>query len=193
MEITKAAGKFNSYKIDLSYGELVSLENALQDNHSGPIADELWAGIKWYLDKLPLPGEEKEKEGKDEEKGEEMGGEPMGELAIEMPPDAPSAIDPEMDVDELLPAAGDEEATGDELEDEPGEIEFEIEEPAGQLESEENGYICYYKGKRHECRAATTYEAQKKAVKHFGAKKSHEVTVKLAEKGGKPYNAMKRD
>lgn len=48
-----------------------------------------------------------------------------------------------------------------------------------------NGYICLYRGKTHEVHANTTYEAQQKAVAHFKAKKSYEVSVYLAEKDGK--------
>lgn len=47
-----------------------------------------------------------------------------------------------------------------------------------------NGYICFYKGKRIEVYADTTYEAQLKAAKVFKAKKSYEVSVTLAEVDG---------
>ena len=49
-----------------------------------------------------------------------------------------------------------------------------------------NGYVCFYKGKRIELRAATSYEAQQKAAAEFKAKKPHEVTVVLAEIDGVP-------
>ena len=49
-----------------------------------------------------------------------------------------------------------------------------------------NGYVCFYKGKRHEVEALTSYAAQQAAATHFRARKSHEVTVVLAEKGGAP-------
>lgn len=49
-----------------------------------------------------------------------------------------------------------------------------------------NTYIAFYKGKRLEIVAHTTYEAQQLATKSFMAKKSHEVTVMLIEKDGKP-------
>lgn len=48
-----------------------------------------------------------------------------------------------------------------------------------------NGYIAFYKGKKLEVHASTSYEAQKKAADQFKAKKSYEVTVMLAEKDGK--------
>jgi hypothetical protein len=48
----------------------------------------------------------------------------------------------------------------------------------------ENGYIAFYKGKRIEVYALTSYQAQIKAAEIFKAKKSYEVTVMLAEKNG---------
>ena len=53
-------------------------------------------------------------------------------------------------------------------------------------EETENGYIAYYRGKQMEVHAPTSYAAQKKAAEAFKAKKSWEVTVVLAERGGKP-------
>jgi hypothetical protein len=47
-----------------------------------------------------------------------------------------------------------------------------------------NGYVCFYKGKRVEVYADTSYEAQQKAAALLKAKKSYEVTVVLAEKSG---------
>ena len=47
-----------------------------------------------------------------------------------------------------------------------------------------NGYIAIYKGKRCEVYAASSYEAQTKAASIFKARRSHEVTVCLAEKDG---------
>lgn len=47
-----------------------------------------------------------------------------------------------------------------------------------------NGYVCFYRNKRTEVSADTSYEAQKKAATFFKAKKSYEVTVVLAEKSG---------
>lgn len=44
-----------------------------------------------------------------------------------------------------------------------------------------NGYIAFYRGKQVEVYAATSYEAQQKAAAVFKARKSHEVTVMLAE------------
>lgn len=53
-----------------------------------------------------------------------------------------------------------------------------------------NGYICYYKNKKTEVYANTSYEAQQEAAKRFKAKKAYQVNVVLAELGGEPvvYN-----
>jgi len=47
-----------------------------------------------------------------------------------------------------------------------------------------NGYVCFYKGKRVEVYADTSYAAQQKAAAMLKVKKSYEVTVMLAEKSG---------
>ena len=45
-----------------------------------------------------------------------------------------------------------------------------------------NGYIAFYRGRKVEIHADTSLQAQAKAAVLFRAKKSHEVTVYLAEK-----------
>lgn len=47
-----------------------------------------------------------------------------------------------------------------------------------------NGYIAFYKGRKIEIEAETTYKAQLKAAALFKAHKTFEVTVILAEKNG---------
>ena len=49
-----------------------------------------------------------------------------------------------------------------------------------------NGYVCFFAGKRFECYAETTGNAQQKAIEHFKPAKSkrHLVSVVLAEKNG---------
>ncbi len=53
-----------------------------------------------------------------------------------------------------------------------------------------NGYICYYKNKKIEVYANTSYAAQQEAAKKLGAKKAYQVSVVLAELNGEPvvYN-----
>ena len=47
-----------------------------------------------------------------------------------------------------------------------------------------NGYIAFYRNKKLEVMADTSYQAQQKAAAQFKAKKSYEVAVILAEKNG---------
>lgn len=49
-----------------------------------------------------------------------------------------------------------------------------------------NGYVCFYRGSRIEVRAATSYEAQQKAVAIFKARRAYDVTIVLADVGGMP-------
>lgn len=44
-----------------------------------------------------------------------------------------------------------------------------------------NGYVCFYKGRRLEIYAETSFVAQQKAAVIFKAKRVYEVTVVLAE------------
>lgn len=46
------------------------------------------------------------------------------------------------------------------------------------------GYVGFYKGRRAETEAETSYAAQKKLAKLFNAKRESDVTVVLAEKNG---------
>ncbi len=45
-----------------------------------------------------------------------------------------------------------------------------------------NGYICFWRGKRIEVRAESSYAAQLKAAALFKARKAYEVSVTLAER-----------
>lgn len=47
-----------------------------------------------------------------------------------------------------------------------------------------NGYKAFWRRKEIEVYAETSYEAQQKAAKLLGAKKTYEVTVVLCEKAG---------
>ena len=44
------------------------------------------------------------------------------------------------------------------------------------------GYIAFYKGKKVEVYAPSSYAAQKLASVHFGVKRSYEITVVLCER-----------
>ena len=48
---------FNDYQVELSYGQLVAMRNALEKDHSDPLSDELYAELNYYLQNIPGPGE----------------------------------------------------------------------------------------------------------------------------------------
>lgn len=50
-----------------------------------------------------------------------------------------------------------------------------------------NTYHAFYRGKKLELKAETTYKAQQEAVKLFKAKKAFEITIMLVAKGEEPY------
>jgi predicted Fe-Mo cluster-binding NifX family protein len=56
-----------------------------------------------------------------------------------------------------------------------------------------NGYIAFYKGKKCEVYANTSYEAQTKASAILKPKKQYEVTVILAEKDGENVTHRPQD
>ncbi|MBK3780101.1 hypothetical protein G3A43_07510 [Paraburkholderia aspalathi] len=47
-----------------------------------------------------------------------------------------------------------------------------------------NGYVGFFKGRRAETEAETTFQAQKQLAAIFKAKRQSDVTVMLAEKNG---------
>lgn len=64
MKISKDKANFNTYKAELTYGELITIRNAMQHHTGqGPEADEILSGLQWYLEKMPEPGEEPEGSG----------------------------------------------------------------------------------------------------------------------------------
>ena len=69
MEIKKKGASFNTYTVTLSFGEMQAIYSSLAKSHADPIADEMFMGLKYYMERLPGPGEEEEKG----EEGEEGG------------------------------------------------------------------------------------------------------------------------
>lgn len=48
---------FNDYAVEMSYGQLVAMRNALEAKHDDPLSDELYAELNYYLQNIPGPGE----------------------------------------------------------------------------------------------------------------------------------------
>ena len=120
MKIKKVEKQFNTYAVELSYGQLVAIRNALEQDHSNPLADEGYAEINWYLQNVPGPGEDQstfdaERDAAKKTK-EEAGEETDGEHA--------PATDTELEAGLPAPPSDDEEDLGAPLgstEDEPGD------------------------------------------------------------------------
>jgi hypothetical protein len=80
MKIQKKSGTYDFYTLEVSFTEMAAMLNSLETDHSNPISDEMYAAIKWYIERLPEPGsdETKLRNPADEEKELEKEGE--GEL-----------------------------------------------------------------------------------------------------------------
>ena len=50
---------YGIYVAEFSMGELKAIQAALADKHDGPVADELFQGLNFYLDRVPDPGQTK--------------------------------------------------------------------------------------------------------------------------------------
>jgi hypothetical protein len=116
MKLKKVEGQFNTYTMEISWGELEAIRGALEADHADPVRDELFAGIDWYMDNVPKPGEDKEDLKAREEQEKELG-ELAGEEGEEhmIPPPPGSEFEPEGEEPELGPAAGEEEELAPEL------------------------------------------------------------------------------
>lgn len=105
MEIKKAGQSYDKYALTVSYGELDVLINALKNNSTGAMADEMLHAMEWYSERLPEPGSEetslKELDDKDGE-SEEDGKDETSAVGRETPGDVDSYIDqpPEEDMNE---------------------------------------------------------------------------------------------
>lgn len=128
MIIKKKKGTFNDYDLQVSWGQLNAVYQALEQDHADPLADELFAELGWYLQNVPGPGEDEDeyKQAKDAEKaaldgGDAAGGEADPELLGQEVNGAPG--EPEGTEAPVGPEAPPEEA--DELLERPPEGEAE--------------------------------------------------------------------
>lgn len=108
IKIAKAKGTYNTYKLELSYGQMECIVQALQARHDDAIADELLAMFGYYMRELPGPGEEEDEveARKDAVTGAENSGE-EDDLPLPMPPGAETA-EPE-ELPELPPGPSENE------------------------------------------------------------------------------------
>lgn len=114
---------FNDYGVEMSYGQLVAVRNALEKDHADPLSDELYAEINYYLQNVPGPGESSDafkaerdaaKKTKDEA-GDEVSGEdaPATDTELEAGLPAPPSDDDE-DLGAPMGTTGEEGGEGDE-------------------------------------------------------------------------------
>lgn len=112
MKIKKVKGTYNDYSLEMSFGQLLAIKNALGADHADPVADELYAELDWYLTNIPGPGEDEEDIKKAEEA--EDSGLASPDAALPEPPGAeeeeeeekllpPEEPEPESEADRRLP------------------------------------------------------------------------------------------
>lgn len=113
MKLTKITGSFNEYRLEVSWGELEAIYEAMAQSHAGPVADEVYSGLKWYMDsRLPLPGEDdkKKKDGKDDVDAEADARLPDPDEFAQL--DRPAPESPAR-LAQVEPGAGDDDEPGD--------------------------------------------------------------------------------
>lgn len=122
IEMSKVKGTYNTYKLQLSMGQIEVIMNALEANHADPVSDELLATFQYYVKQLPGPGEDEEKFEAEKKamEGGAAGGE-TEETPIPMPPGGTAGT----------PPAGAEEEATFMPEEEPGEPAA-MEAPTGE-------------------------------------------------------------
>ena len=116
MELKKKAGAYDAYVMNLSYVELKALEQGLltANEHSGdpdpdPVRDAMLQGMRWYTERLPLPGEEEETAEDKEEQDEEL---PLPDTDFSEDDEKPGAPDSPDESPARLPEYSDENEPG---------------------------------------------------------------------------------
>lgn len=127
IKLSKTAGTYNTYKMELSFGQLEAIKAALQAKHDDAIADELLVMLDYYSQELPGPGEEKE-DTKARDKGVE---DAESDFPIPMPPGQETVAGS----DPLGKDAEEPDLEDPGLEDPEGEVEPEDEEEEDTEES----------------------------------------------------------
>ena len=112
---------FNDYGVEMSYGQLVAIRNALEKDHSDPLSDELYAELNYYLQNVPGPGESSDefkaerdaaKKTKDEA-GEPVSGETAPQTDTELEAGLPAPPDDDEDLGAPMGSTEDEGGPGE--------------------------------------------------------------------------------
>lgn len=140
MRLNKIKDTYNDYKLEVSWGQLEALKNALADTTPDPVVDELAAELEWYMNNVPGPGVDEEEYKAQEEQansalpdaGDEDDGSPIpmppdeepietiaGEGPVEEPGGGPEEIDLEAEETEPLPGGGEADFRASEQEELP--------------------------------------------------------------------------
>jgi len=115
MKLEKIKKTYNDYKLELSWGQVEAIAAALGQNHSDPLADELYAEWQWYMERVPGPGEDEEQI-EDQQKVAGEGGAPGAvegeDLPIPMPPGSEAGTAPEGEGGAATPPSDEEMGGG---------------------------------------------------------------------------------
>jgi len=140
MKLEKIKKTYNDYKLELSWGQIEAIAQALSQNHSDPLADELYAEWQWYMERVPGPGEDEE-EIEAQQKAAAEGGQPGAvegeDLPIPMPP-GKEAGTPPGEGEEVAPPS-EEEMAGAGAPGGGGGGEVGLPEPEGEPQTEPGG------------------------------------------------------
>lgn len=131
MVVKKKAKTFNDYTLELSYGQLEALMASLERDHADPVADELYAELQWYMQRVPGPGEEEDDQKAREEGAVETGAAPAGDVAGEDVPIPMPPAEGGVEGEEGMTPPGAEGEAGAEAEGAPG-AEGELTAPPGE-------------------------------------------------------------
>jgi len=128
---------FNDYQVELSFGQLVAIRNALEKDHADPLSDEAYAELNYYLQNIPGPGEDS-----GEFKAERQAAKkPEGEAGKEMEPGEAPPSETELEAGKLPAPPTEEEEGGEPFAGEEGEPGAEGFEEGPKLSREEREII----------------------------------------------------
>jgi hypothetical protein len=108
IQLKKKSGTYNTYNIQLSYGQIEAIRQALEADHANPIGDELKALFDYYINTIPGPGEEED----DVKAREEQAAIANGQMAAATDDDNPIPMPPGDEGSGQITVAGEGPETG---------------------------------------------------------------------------------
>ena len=131
MKLEKIKKTFGDYKLELSWGQVQAIGQALEANHESPLSDELSAEWQWYMQHVPGPGEDEDAY---EAKHKAAEGEAPGENGAVEGEDVPIPMPPGSEAG--TPPEGAEEPSTTPPEEEPGANAAPVEGAEGGADEE---------------------------------------------------------